>query len=799
MMRFGSIYIGLLLAGGCAVPSFAQARSDMPAAEEAAGGGLGEIVVTARRREESQQRVPVAVTMIAPEQLQRRGNFDPLNLQQLAPGLVVQSVNADKTNYYFTIRGQAFTTGTLYSAVLPYFAEVPFTRLSPGQFFDLDNVEVLRGPQGTLFGRVTNGGAILLQPTKPGDRLKGYVSQQYGSYDLHTSSGALTVPIVEGLLSVRGAFEIGRQEGYVRNITNGRKLNDTHYESVRGSLLFTPSPEIENLLIVNYHHANEHGTDSRLSFVNPNAVLATYTRLVGATRAQQILAQLQAASAAQLARSPTETELDGEIGHRRDSTFVVNRTSYRATPEITIRNIFGYMQYRQFSAADYDGSIIPVLNSVSPIYPANLDDREQYSNEFQVQASLLDRKLDLTVGVYADKSKNGGPTETYSVSFGFLRSVQVQSIEAESLAFYGQASYSLDELVQGLKINAGLRHTRDKAKGAGGSYVASLASLGPNDPIPHGKCLDSVAGLTGLISAAACVHQSSKISTTTYIYGLDWQVTPRTLIYGKVSRGYRPGGFNFVPDGATGSTYEPEFNLSREVGVKADWSVGSMKIRTNVSAFYDTKSNIQVRASIPIGLVNYSAVLNTSKATIKGLELEGIVKPVDPLSFNLRWTHSVSHNDLSGYTAAYIAAACPANPYTTAPDNTKPCPLNRIARLPKDVLGLEARFSQALSGERGNVSFGINYEYTASQWSTDANALTPDVFKPAYALLNADARWSGVLGSKIDLSLFVTNLANNKYISSLGSVAQMGSIGIGQGAYGAPRMIGGSVRVRFGA
>jgi iron complex outermembrane recepter protein len=793
-MGFRTLCLAVLM-GASALPAFAQA---IPEDGPGASDGLGEIVVRARRRDESQQQVSVAVTTISPDQLQRRGNFNPLDLQQLAPGLTVQAPNADKTNYFFTIRGQAFTTGTLYSAVLPYFAEVPFTRLSPGQFFDLKNIEVLRGPQGTLFGRVTNGGAILLQPVAPGDRFEGYVNQQFGSYDLHTTDGAVTLPVVEGLLSFRGAFEIGRQDGYVRNINDGRELSGTHHESIRGSLLFTPTPDLENLLIVNYHHANETGADSRLSYVNPPAILAGYTRLFGATRAREILAQLQSASAAQLARGPTHTELDSAPANRRSSTFVVNRTTFKITPDITFRNIFGYMQFRQFNVSDYEGSILPVVTNLSPIFPSNLDDREQYSNEVQIQAKLVDGKLDLTMGFYIDKSKNGGPTESYSVNYGVLRNIQVQSIEAKSLAFYGQASYALDALLEGLKANGGLRYTRDKAQGFGGSYLATLASEGPNDPVPHGQCLDDVSGLTGLISAAPCLRQSSKISTTTYMYGLDWQMNPKMLVYGKISRGYRPGGFNFVPLGAVAATYQPEFNLSREIGIKADWSIGNVDFRTNLSAFYDTKSNIQVRASIPIALTNYSAVLNTNRSTIKGLEFEGIVRPFVGLIFITRWAHTVAHNDLSGYTPEYIAAACPANPYTTAPDNSKPCPLNKIARLPREVVGLEARYEVDLPGDRGNLSFGINHEYTSSQWGTDANAITPDVFKPRYSLINADARWTGVFGSTADLSLFATNLANKKYISSSGSVAQMGSLGVGQITYGAPRIIGGAIRVRFG-
>jgi len=787
----------LLTACISAIPTgvFAADAKVTPEAEASDGGSsIAEVVVVARRREESQQTVPVAVTSISADAIAAKGNFDPLDLAKLAPGLVVQSVNADKTNYFYSIRGQSFTTGTLYSAVLPYFSEVPFTRMSPGQFFDLDGVEVLRGPQGTLFGRVTNGGAVLLQPTKPSNTFGGYVSQFLGNFDLHTTAAAVNVPLIDGKLAVRAAMELGRQDGYVTNIVNNVKLNDTNYDSFRVSLLFKPTDRIQNLLIYNRHYAKEHGADSRLIYVNGPAFLASASRLVGAANAATMLTQLQRDNELQLSRDARTTALDGYTFHSRQSNFVVNKTDVDVTNDITIRNIFGYVSFRQYSAADYEGSTVPVLNSRSTAYPNNLDDRRQYSNETQIQAKAFDRKLDLTLGAYFDKSKNGGPTESNSVILGVLRSVAVQTQEARSRAFYGQVALDLSDWAPGLKLNGGLRRTRDWSEGSGASYTA-LVSTTP-DPIPHIQCLTVVSGLQGLIAASPCLFQSSRIDTTTYMYGLDYQLSARTLVYGKVSRGYRPGGFNFVPDGSTAKTYAPEFDLSREIGIKSDWSLGSVDFRTNIAGYYDTKSNIQVRGSVPIGGVAYQAVLNTAKATIKGIEFEGVVQPTPDLTFDIRYAYAESKNDLSSYTTAYLVAACPADPYATAPDATKPCPLSKIARLPKHVVGLNARYGHDME-LGGRLSGGVDYEYQSSQFGTDAGALTPDTFKPGYTLVNADLRWANFMDRPVDLSLFVTNLFDKKYLSSAGSVSTRGQIGVGQGAYGAPRMFGGSVRYRF--
>jgi iron complex outermembrane receptor protein len=761
------------------------------------GNRIEEVTVHARRQAENQQLVPVAVTVVDPDQIGRRGNFDPLDIAQLAPGLNVQSANSDKTNYYFTIRGESFTTGTLYSSVLPYFSEVPFSRLFPGTFFDMENVQVLRGPQGTLFGRVTNGGAILLQPTQPGNTLQGYISQDYGSWDLHTTAGALTVPVIPQVLSIRAAFELGRQDGYVRNIATGLDTNDTNYNSFRLSVRFSPTANFDNLLTVQYHWASESGTDSRLFFVNPNAVLANLTPLLGPAGAARTLAQLQLDSSQQLARSPTQTAFEGLASNRRRALFVVDKTSLTLTPGLVVRNIAGYMQYKQFVNADYDGSTVAYLENTTPVLPNNLDDREQYSDELQLQASLFAERLKLTVGGYADENKNGGPTESTSRLYGILQSVQTQEERAKSLAGYAQAGYDLGWLLAGLKVNGGVRYTQDTNQGSAASYVARIPAPGQPDPIPHGQCLTSSAGLTGLISVTPCVGQSTRIDTFTYMYGLDYQIDAQTLTYAKLSRGYRPGGFNFVPNGSAVASYRPELDLSREIGLKSDWFMGPIALRTNIAAFYDTKSNIQERATIPVNGISYSGVLNANRATIKGVEAEATIQPNRQFRMVLHYAYSISHNNLSGYTAAYIAAACPADPYTTAPDATKACPLNQIARLPRNVVALEPRYSVDLE-DLGRLDFGGSFYYTSGQWGTDNNYITPDVWKPGYSLINADIRWSDLLSKPLDVSLFVTNLADRKYFSSRGAVSQMGSLGIDQGDYGDPRMIGVSLRYRFG-
>jgi hypothetical protein len=177
--------------------SSSSAASQPSAAAGISPTGLEEVIVTARRREENLQSVPVSISVADPKNFVSQGVRSATDLQMVVPGLKYatggSSFNGDDVT--FTIRGQAVTPATTALAVIPYFSDVPLQALTTGQMFDIAAVQVLRGPQGTLFGRVTDGGAILLNPVKPGEELEGYAQVQLGSYDLQEFQGAVTLPV----------------------------------------------------------------------------------------------------------------------------------------------------------------------------------------------------------------------------------------------------------------------------------------------------------------------------------------------------------------------------------------------------------------------------------------------------------------------------------------------------------------------------------------------------------------------------------------------------------------------------
>ena len=151
-----------------------ETRPSSAGADDAVGG---DIIVTARRKAESLQTVPIAVTAVGQDVLTRTGSFSPLDIAQIAPGIRTSGSSGNRSDVAYSIRGQGITFGNIFPSVIPYFAEVPIvTEFSTGSFFDLENIQILRGPQGVRFGRVTDGGAVLVQPKKPTNDLGGFAS-----------------------------------------------------------------------------------------------------------------------------------------------------------------------------------------------------------------------------------------------------------------------------------------------------------------------------------------------------------------------------------------------------------------------------------------------------------------------------------------------------------------------------------------------------------------------------------------------------------------------------------------------
>ena len=256
-------------------PASAQTTpSDGPAAQITAAqttaqtsNSVADIIVTANRRRELNQTVPIAITALSAQAIEQQGISKSQDLQTLIPSLTV-GANAlgSRETQTFTLRGQGSTFQASPGVVI-YMNEVPLPapitlsqQGGPGNYLDLENLQVLAGPQGTLFGRNTTGGAILLVPHKPTNELGGFLDTKLGNYATREVEGAINVPIVDDKLMVRIAGAYHDRDGYTQDVTHNIDLDNTHWYSGRIGILFKPTEKLENYLMAYDSFSKNHGT-----------------------------------------------------------------------------------------------------------------------------------------------------------------------------------------------------------------------------------------------------------------------------------------------------------------------------------------------------------------------------------------------------------------------------------------------------------------------------------------------------------------------------------------------------------
>ena len=359
-----------------------------------------------------------------------------------------------------------------------------------------------------------------------------------------------------------------------------------------------------------------------------------------------------------------------------------------------------------------------------------------------------------------------------------------QYLRTTSRALFGQIGYDLDWLANGLKLDAGLRYTWDKSDSKNTEQVALWDPLGafgtPQgfESIKHGLCDASVG----------CKNTSTSSSALTYTLGLNYNFARGMLAYAKVSRGYRPGGVNGTAGGLK-ADFGPEYDVSFEGGVKLDYNIGGIRARTNIAAFSDRYTDIQKLVSFinPASGAPQSIVTNGPRARIKGIELEQSIMPMDGIVLTANWAHLDSK--YGKQDPAEQQAACFA-PYIGF------CNLNLFQASPKNTVSGSAEYTASLGEKAGELSLRANVFYRSSMAAGDSSFLAPTAILPGYTIANASVTWSRVMGSPIDVGVFVTNLTNKLYISGSANLDYL--IGFSSYQYAEPRMWGVTVKYNIG-
>jgi iron complex outermembrane receptor protein len=751
--RAAVLIISLIACAG-AMPVEAQSagsNTSAPAVDE-----LETVVVTARRREENLQKVPISITALTQEQLDSRPSLDAGELDQLVPGLNSFSEQGIRNNLVFNIRGQEQSYGTQFPSVIPYFAEVPLDRVGTGFFYDLENLQVLKGPQGTLFGRNTDGGAILIVPKAPNNEFGGFAELKVGNYGLNEYTGAVNLPILADKILFRVAMDISRREGFTRDIDDGgRDLDNIHYDSFRGTLLLKPIAGLTNTTVFSYYGANENGTGVKLGYLNP-AYLGAVFNLFGFPPAQvnSILAEAESNLARQNAIGPRNTFDDAIPFSRRIYKVLSNITTYDLTDSLTIKNVFGYINEQETQQTDFDGSSQAFINilGTAPFFST-----ERITDEVQLQGHSLDNHLTWVGGLYYDKSEPATYVDPTNVQELLVLRVNTPTqFFDKSKAAYAQGTYDLGSVLQGLTFTGGLRYTRDDVR----QNVTQLLNGGCQPGFPAPDCtLD---------------FGPTSFHAITYNVDLDYQLDSDTFLYIANRKGYKSGSFNVTFPSPNLALYQPEHLIDEEIGIKREWHFDSLQARTNADIFHGQYSDIQRTISIPVNGQAFTYVANIPSAVVQGLDLDATIIPLPGLEFDIKYT----------YTDSYYSK-------TVAGFDIN----NRFALTPRNQATLGAHYGWHM-GAAGVVRAGGSYYFQSLVALVDEDKTEHIGDEAGYGLFGLDASWQKPFGAPFDLGFFMTNVTNRVYRSGTDDVD--GALGIAANWYGPPRMFGFSFKYKLG-
>jgi iron complex outermembrane receptor protein len=755
----------LSTAATVATPLWGQTNvAETPQAEQSYP--TSDIVVTARRREERLQDVPVSVTAFSAAGLERSNVQTATDLKTITPGFTFAS-EGGKDTMALTLRGIGnLPLGEGTPGVVMYVNNVALPAVGSNiPAYDVAGIQVLKGPQGTLFGKNTLGGAVLINTQEPTYDFSGYIQGMYGRFDHRELEGAINVPIVDGKVALRVAGQIRRQDPRIPALDSGPGFDDIHQDSFRASLLLEPTDWIKSLTIYEYSKANELA--GGLNLIRQNFPFGVFFGPeLGAALDAQVQANLQTQ------RDNEYGSFDGGIngGYAdRKAQSIINNTSL-TFGDITVRNIIGYR--RNYSNQLINtGAVSPLTLPVAPgvnvpftlFYASQLGRREYLSNEFQVLGDF--GALNFIVGAYYNKDNSYGAAGSQFTAFsvgGIPASPITAHVTNRNKALFGQIGYKITDT---LTLNAGIRYSWDKVSACGGAIGTSY--------VTDEECRD-VAAL-GLIDGVGTVSNSGKAPSWTV--GLDYKVKPDWLLYVVSRRGYRGANVNtpfFESKFTTGGT-DPscifgggvcpdlrpfqktgkETVTDVEVGSKINFEAGGARGHLNLSAYYAKYKNalqfLNVTGVVPNGAPdtpsNTAFGANISDQTITGIEFEASVSP--------------SRNLTASFNGAFTKVKIDK---VTLPANLP----TGIVFSPENI----NKFSPTFSGTFA-ISWTLPFKPADGDVVFDSDLFTTADFGgqngeklPGYNLVNAQLSWKGVGGTGLDLSVFLKNAFNEKYYSA---------------------------------
>lgn len=771
-----------LSAGAVATPSVSRA-ADKPAAEK---GDLAveEVVVTARKREENLQDTPIAITAVGGAQLQARGAVDLTVIETIAPNVHFSASQptsglSGATAVFIRGIGQRDFTINIDPAVGIYFDGVYVGR-SIGALMDLvdiERVEVLRGPQNTLFGRNTIGGAINVMTKSPSEQFGGTLKAGGGQNDYRELSGNINLPISDRMRLSLGAF-YRHQDGFVKALQyKDLKLGEDDVKGARFKMKFDVTDKIGFEIAGDM--ARNHNTTSAVVPIRLNNLLPVGTTGTGPfnTAFNNSLALSGDAACRTTAGQATNPKCFGPVwlpGSRFASNAVftdrfgakvdpnnqldTNGISATITAKTPIGQFKAISAYRDFNAVTYnDVDFTPYLLFANshPEFSQN-----QFSQELQLVGSTAGDKLDYVVGYYYFEER--GLERIYNqvitafnatTNPGALAQDIYRNIDNHSHAVYGQATWRLTDAIS---VTAGARYTESTKR----FKIKNILPTGAVDgPYRGAKKFD-------------------KVNPTAT---LGWKPNEASYVYATYSEGFRDGGYaarflGVLP--AILPSYDPETVKAYEIGSKNQFF--DNRLRLNVAAFRTDYRDLQVDATVPpaLQISQASTILNLAQARIQGVEVE----------FDGRLTDWLRVDGAVGYLDSDIRSVLGGRVLSGAYGITAASELPFSPEWTGN-LGVTATAKVA---DQGRAIARLDWSYVDSQYSGIEN--NGEIKLRSRNFLNASLRYVPDRG-RWEAALVVKNLANDRYFNQIVNIQALNST---FGAPGRPRTVYATLTYRFG-
>ena len=687
------------------------------------------ITVTARKQTENLQNTPISITAFSGERLEAQGITQVNRIQDFTPNLTFANIPSNSgiaSNAAVYIRGigQNDFAPTVEPGVGIYIDGVYLGRTAGGVFdlIDVNSVEVLRGPQGTLFGRNTIGGAINLTTIQPNDDFKMKGDIKYGTDDRINVRGMVSGPLAEGLYAKVSAG-LFSQSGYVDAPALGKKLGNQDTKMIRGALRFAPvDSRFEATIAADYTRDKSNGAPVTVTGIDPTATGSFVALQNGIASGFGALPDCFSAAGAANTQCYNQRLFSKDTNYATGSTFsdlelwsASLTASYNLNDDMQLKSITAIRRINGSFAQDRDGSNI-LINHVYDDFT-----QKQFSQEFQFTGKAFDNKLNWVTGLYFFKEKG---KDLNAIDFLVVSAQSGGFYDYKNWAAFAQLSYKFTDK---LTLTGGIRYTQDRKDYLPDQYVVS--TLAPFLVIPPG---------TRIVPFQTV---KADVNKWTPMVNLSYQATSDVMLYATYSQGFKSGGYTqrIFPPEPNLPSFKPETVDSYEAGFKV--MALDNRLRLNGAAFYTDYKDMQLLVADATRVGPF--ITNAGKARIQGFELETNFAPGG----------GVRLNAAVGMTDA------------------------KFKQLNAGVQGLTldskfvyvSKWTISASGEKeiefsggGSVTPHVDWSYR-SGFFTNANGINnPELYQPGYSVFNGNVRWQDA-AKTFSLTFGVDNIADKKF------------------------------------